>query len=507
MTHLCRYGLMASLAAATFVAGLWLGGSEEQHTTLPMAVHRAQTTTGWTCSMHPHIHRAAPGTCPICGMPLVPTDSLPAAEPAPAAGPMLVLSEQARTMASIETVPVTRRALTKEIRVVGKVQYNETGLATVVTRVDGFIEKLFVDSTGVRVHKGDHLVEIYSQDLEVAQRELLIARHYPSGTDTLLESTKAKMRQWGVMDEEIEKILKTGKALPRLTRYAPIAGTVTEKMVVEGSFVNRGDVLYRLADLDSVWVYLDIYEYEISWVQPGQHVEFSAEALPGQTLYGLVTFVNPILHEDTRTIKVRVNVDNRDGKLKPGMFVSAVLRVPLLANGRPGPTGAEGKFLCPMHPHILHSEAGTCPICGMPLSQLFGSAVTVAPETLQVLAVPVSAVLDSGQRRLVYVEKSRGEFVPAEITVGPRAGEFYAVVSGLQEGDNVAVRGNFLLDSQFQIKGLPSLLYREGLAPAAGHQHGAAPTVKPAEAAEAGGRRQEQTPKPQSQDAPASHQH
>lgn len=464
MSHLALLGLIAIIAIAAFVAGGWFGSKPVEQATLSTTEVGAQVGTVWTCSMHPHIHQSGPGLCPICGMPLVPTEALPSPPGSAEPGPRLVLSEQARAMARVETVPVARRELSKELRAVGKMQYNEAGLATVVARVDGFVEKLFVDSTGLKVHKGDHLVEIYSQDLAIAQSELLLSRNYPGGTGNLLASTKAKMRQWGVTDEEIDKVLKTGKALPRLTRYAPLAGTVIEKMVVEGSFVNRGDVLYRLANLESVWALLEMYEYEISWVQLGQPVELTAEALPGQTMHGLVTFISPMLNEDTRTIKVRVNIDNRDGKLKPGMFVSAVIRVKLLADGTPAPTGAEGKFICPMHPHILQSTGGVCPLCGMPLHQLPGSPVTLAPESFQVLAVPVSAVLDSGQRRLVYVEKARGEFVPAEITIGPRAGEFYTVVSGLHEGDNVAVRGNFLLDSQFQIKGLPSLFYKEGLA-------------------------------------------
>jgi len=431
MSHRRFYGLLASIAVVAFVGGVWLGRSQAPPSALPGAMMGSKATALWTCSMHPHIHQSAPGLCPICGMPLVPTETdLPTSTPS-STEPRLVLSKRARAMASVETAPVTRRPLNKEIHAVGKIQYNETGLATVVSRVDGFIEKLFVDATGVRVHQGERLVEMYSQDLAVAQRELLLSRSAGS-TDTLLEATRAKMRQWGVTDEEIEKVLKTGKALPRLTRYAPMAGTVIEKMVVEGSFVNRGDVLYRLANLDSVWVALEIYEYEIRWVQPGQPVAFTADALPGQTLHGTVTFISPTLHAETRTINVRVQVDNRDGTLKPGMFVSAVLRTPLLANGMPAPLG------------------------------------TVAQPP--VLAVPVSAVLDSGTRRLVYLEKARGEFVPAEISIGPRAGEFYAVVSGLHEGDHVALRGNFLLDSQFQIKGLPSVLSTEGLAPAT-HQH------------------------------------
>lgn len=474
MPNLKTYLLIAVAAIAAFILGLSLGGGDQSDTSVP-GDSKAKGTI-WTCSMHPQVRKPEPGKCPICGMPLVPADAAPSKTAGAEEGPILVLSEHAREMASVETVPVTRRELSKEIRAVGKIQYNETGLATVVTRVDGFIEKLFVDSTGVKMSKGDHLVEIYSQDLAVAQSELLISRNYTTAAGNLADSTKAKMRQWGVSDEEIEKVLKTGKVLPRLTLYAPMSGTVTEKMVVEGSFVNRGDVLYRLANLDSVWVHLDVYEYEIGWVQPGQRVEFTAEAFPGQAFHGLATFISPALNEDTRTIKVRVNIDNHEGKLKPGMFVSSSILVKLLADGKPAPTGAEGKYTCPMHPQILQGAAGNCPVCGMALRQIPGSPAAVPSAAYQVLAVPVSAVLDSGTRKLVYVERSRGEFVPAEITVGPRAGDFYPVVRGLKDGDKVAVRGNFLIDSQFQINGMPSLFYKEGLAPAAGHQHGGGAT-------------------------------
>ena len=437
------------------------------------AVQSAAKSQTWTCSMHPQIRRDAPGTCPICGMPLIPIGSNVDAD-AGDAMPMLTLSEHALEMADVATVPVERRELVQEIRAVGKVQHNEAGLATVVTRVDGYIERLYVDYTGITVKKGDHLVDIYSQDLTVALHEMLISRTYSAGSSGSLsvDNSRAKLRQFGVNDEQIDQVLKTGKVLPYLTLYAPISGTIVEKMIFEGSHVDRGAILYRLANLESVWLLLDIYEYEINWIQPGQQVEFEAEAFPGQKFKGTVNFISPTLNEDTRTIQVRVNVDNRDGRLKPGMYASSIIKVKLLADGKPGPTGLEGKYTCPMHPEVIEEVPGKCPICGMSLGQIHGIPKPASEVAYKVLAIPASAVLDSGTRKLVYVEKARGQFVPAEVLLGPRTGEFYPVIRGVNEGDRVATRGNFLIDSQFQINGLPSLFYKEGSASATGHQHG-----------------------------------
>lgn len=253
---------------------------------------------------------------------------------------------------------------------------------------------------------------------------------------------------------------------------------------------------------------LDIYEYELAWIQIGQRVEISAEALPGRSFEGMATFIQPFLNEDTRTVRVRVNIANADHLLKPGLFVSAVIRVPVLAGGIAGPTGREGKFSCPMHPEILQDAGGACPICGMELKRLPGEAVTVAEENWKVLAAPVTAVLDSGLRKIAYVERARGEFALAEVKTGARAGSYYPILSGLSEGDRVAVRGNFLLDSQFQISGLPSLFYEKGQASMAGmHHHGgdggatALPPEEAAPAAHAGHEGREASP------APGAHAH
>jgi Cu(I)/Ag(I) efflux system membrane fusion protein len=383
----------------------------------------------------------------------------------------LQIAEQGRVMAGVETASVERRRLSRALRAVGKVQYNETALATITSRVDGYVERLFVDYTGVQVKAGDHLVELYSPDLLLAQGELVIAMESARNRDTQ-EAIKHKMRRLGLMPEQIEEIVRTRKVPDLITLISPISGTVTEKMVVQKSAVKPGDVLYRLANLESVWVYLDIYEYELPWVHYGQEVEITTEAMPGQKFSGRVWFINPMVTEESRTVKVLVNISNEGQRLKPGMFVSAVIRSQLLADGSPAPTGLEGKFSCPMHPSVIESVAGKCRICGMELVQIPGTpGGPVAEKDQLVLAVPASAVLDSGLRKLVYVERAKNQFAAVEITTGPRADDWFPVFAGLKEGDRVAVRGNFLLDSQFQISGLPSLFYEHGQVGVSGHPH------------------------------------
>ena len=472
MKRLIHAGIVLAVIAALAVI-------LAQFFTSPSSGDTAASAAGaevWTCSMHPQVRLPKPGKCPICSMPLVPAAMLKKSADTGAGGEsMLELSEHAGAMASVETVPVERRKLSREIRAVGKVQYNESALSTITARVDGYIERLFIDYTGIEVKAGDHLVEIYSPDLVVAQGELLMN----SGQSNIIESVKMKLRRWEVTDAQIDEIVRTRKPLERITLLAPIDGTVTEKMVVQKSAVKAGDMLYKLANLDSVWVYLDIYEYELSSVRYGQTAEITTEAYPDEIFTGRVWFINAVLTDESRTVKVLVNIANKDKRLKPGMFVSATIRAGLLANGQFAPTGVEGKWTCLMHPQVLEAKDGPCPVCKMALTQIPAAAVAAKPEDELIVAVPVTAVLDSGIRKIAYVERAPGKYVPAALKLGSRAGDFYPVLDGLKEGDRVAVRGNFLLDSQFQISGLPSLFYEHGQAPSAGHQHGAPADKQP----------------------------
>ena len=447
MTTGAKIALAAALAGVVVAVALTIGKSPAPGA----AVSQAREAEVWTCSMHPQIRLPGPGSCPICSMPLIRA----AAEPnAKSAGePTLHLSDHGRVAAGIETIPVERRRLSHELRAVGKVQYNETALATVTSRVDGYIERLFVDFTGVEVRAGDHLVEIWSPELLIAQEELFSELRAGTGPRA---GARLKLQRLGMTAEQVEELVRTRQATERVTLLSPITGTVIEKLVVQKSAVKAGDVLYRLANLDSVWVYLDIYEYELPWVRYGQTVEITSDAF-AETLSGRVWFINPTVSDESRTIKVIVNIPNPEKKLKPGMFVSATLRAKLLANGEAAPTGVEGKWTCPMHAQLLLPTGGPCPLCQMPLVQIPGPTNEVSPDDELVLSVPTTAILDSGTRRIAYVERTPGEFAAVEVKVGPRAGDFYPVLDGLKEGDRVAARGNFLLDSQFQIRGLPSL--------------------------------------------------
>ncbi|MFO7535010.1 MAG: efflux RND transporter periplasmic adaptor subunit [Kiritimatiellia bacterium] len=513
--------LLAVALLGLAVGFLWRGclASPPPASETPAVTAAAAVDETWTCSMHPQIRLPKPGKCPICEMPLI---VAAAAQTGSGGEPMLELSEHAMTMASVETTPVTRRELSRELRAVGKIQYNESSLATITARIDGYAERLFVDFTGVEIRAGDHLAEIYSPELLVAQQELLVALSSgPDGkADRLAEMAKVKLQRWGLTTNQIADLVGKNVVADRITLYSPIQGTVIEKSIVQNSSFKAGDALYRIANLDTVWVYLDIYEVDLPWVRYGQGVEIIAEALPGRVFDGRVTFVQPIVNEETRTVRVPVHVENADHALKPGMFVSAVIQSALAGDGRAAPTGVEGRYSCPMHPQVLAGQPGPCPFCEMPLERIPGlepaAAGTGSPEVspppaptffcpmkcegektydqagncpvcnmklvpvpsspaaagVGLLAVPASAVLDSGTRRIVYVEKSRGLFEPREIVTGPPAGEFVPVLSGIADGERVVTRGGFLIDSQFQISGQPSLFYPGGLMDsAAPHAH------------------------------------
>ena len=219
------------------------------------------------------------------------------------------------------------------------------------------------------------------------------------GQNNLAEAARLKLRRWDLTEAQIDEIVRTRKPQERVTLSSPINGTVTEKMVVQKSAVKAGDMLYRLANLDSVWVYLDIYEYELASVRYGQTAEIETEAYPGETFTGRIWFINPVLTDESRTVKVLVNIANKDQRLKPGMFVSATIRAGLLADGQLAPTGVEGKWTCLMHPQVLETEGGPCRVCKMALTQI-PPATATKPEDELVLAVPANAVLDSGIRKL-----------------------------------------------------------------------------------------------------------
>jgi len=248
-----------------------------------------------------------------------------------------------------------------------------------------------------------------------------------------------------------------------VTIYAPIGGTVIERNGTEGMYVMTGEMIYRIADLSKVWVKLEAYEADLAWLHYGQTVTFTAEAYPGETFEGKISFIDPLLDPVTRTVRLRVNVDNHDGRLKPEMFVRGVVHAQVATSGRVMDPGLAGKWISPMHPEIVKDGPGACDICGMPLvraEELGYVPAEAKPEDMP-LVIPASAPLITGKRAVVYVEVPGAEkptFEGREVVLGPRAGDFYMVESGLEEGEIVVTSGNFKIDSALQILAKPSMM-------------------------------------------------
>lgn len=425
--------------------------------------------TIWTCSMHPQIRMPAPGQCPICGMDLIPQAQGGDDSRGPRA---LQLSPAAVALAEIETSPVARRSVSRRVRMVGKVDYDETRLKFITAWIPGRLDRLFVDYTGTLVRSGDHLVEIYSPQLLSAQEELIQAlearRRLEGGGSQLLQSTsratvdsaREKLRLLGIQPEQIAEIERTRRVTDHLTIFAPTGGVVVHKNKNAGDYVMTGERIYTIADLDQVWVQLDAYESDLPWIRYGQTVRFEVESYPGQFFEGRVVFVDPVLTGNTRTVKVRLNVDNRDGRLKPGMFVRATLLAPLELEGQTASPELAGKWICPMHWEVVATAAGQCPVCGMALVPAEQVHRLEPTSETPPLVVPAAAVLWTGVRSLVYVRLPGDSpvFEGREVVLGPRAGDDYVVRSGLKVGELVVTRGSFKIDSAIQLEARPSMM-------------------------------------------------
>ena len=578
----------------------------------------------WTCVMHPTVRQSGPGQCPVCQMDLIPARK----------GAGLTLTKRQKDLVPVRTEPVGYHALAREIRTVGTLTYNERKLAVASTRVSGWIERLYVDFTGTRVRAdytcpdhpdqrfdspgecpectkplerhADHLVEIYSPELLVAQDEYLVALKglaalgagaselSRSGSRALVTSAEVKLRLLGLTQQQIDEIRQRGTAVTTLTLYAPIGGTVIEVKARLGQHVKAGADLFRVADLNTLWMLADIYEYELPWLRRGMVVEITGDAFPGEVVHGRIAFVYPFLHAETRTVKALVEVPNEDRRLKPGMAVTARLRVSL-AEIHARDRAPLPPYACPMHPWITSESPGHCSICGMPLepverseraeagahsvpasrpaasaprpatrtvltcgmpghpqydpdeapadgtcpickmklaaktirgktgdiNRMFMSPVSpetrpaaprlrfkyVCPDhpevvseepgtcpkdgkplamTGEVLAVPKSAVIDTGERAVVYVDQRAAGYVAREVALGPegwtvddagnRLRRYVPILRGLEPGAMVVTQGNFLIDSQSQITGAAAQAYGGQIgggeeAPAPQHRH------------------------------------
>jgi Cu(I)/Ag(I) efflux system membrane fusion protein len=439
----------------------------------------------WYCSMHPQIVQGKPGLCPICEMDLIP---MPESMVADAAPRELAVSEAAARLMAIQTARVERRFVPAEVRMVGKVDYDETRVKHITAWVGGRLDRLYVDFTGTTVSEGDHLVYLYSPDLISAQAELLQAKQASrragddgsgylrrSAADTL-DAAREKLRLLGLKGEQIEEIETSGRPLTHLTIYSPIGGVVIEKMANEGMYVSTGTHIYTVADLSQVWVKLDAYEADLPWIRYGQEVEFTAEAHPGEVFKGRISFISPTLDPQTRTVKVRVNVPNPGLRLKPQMFVRGTVRSRVAEGGRVMAPDMGGKWICPMHPSVVRGDKAVCDICGMDLvtTESLGYKAAETSETPP-LVIPETAPLITGKRAVVYVSKPDTEvptFEGREVVLGPKAGGHYLVRSGLVEGEEVVIEGNFKIDSALQIQAKPSMMNPQDGTGSMMHDHG-----------------------------------
>jgi RND family efflux transporter MFP subunit len=359
--------------------------------------------TLYTCGMHPQIILEHPGNCPICGMKLTPIRN--GADANTANSSAIAVDAATQQNMNLRTAEVRRGPLRKTIRTVGTIDYNETALADVTTRFKGWIEKLDVDATGQLVHRGEPLFEVASPDLYQPQLDFLLAvtNKFKNFRSVKAQYTNGvrNLKLLGFQDSQIAEIETNRHVLRSFTVDAPISGFVIEKDAVQGQMVDAGIKLYRIADLGIVWVLAQIYEQDLAFVQLGQEVVVKVASMPDREFRGRVTFVYPTVDEKTRTAKVRLEFENPGYFLKPGMFVSAQIQ-----------------------------------------AELEPSAVLV----------PDSAVLRSGAKNTVFVALAGGKFEARDVTLGVESENGIQVLNGLSAGERVVTSGQFLLDSESQLR-------------------------------------------------------
>ncbi len=441
------------------VAGFWIRGAREP-AGAPASIDApaGDSEQLYTCGMHPNVIQKGPGECPICHMKLTPLRAGGDAEATGGAGPkerkvlywrstMLpdVVSDkpgkdtmgmdlvpvyadesESATGKTITIDPVTvqnmgirtanveRGPLFKTIRTVGRVDYNEQTLYFINTKFEGWIEKLHVDQTGVQVERGEPLFEVYSPKLYAAQEEFLAALRgvermsgstLPEAQEEarrLVEAARTQLKYFDVTDDQIARLQNTQELQKTLTIHSPARGIITEKTALEGMYLTPGMRLYAVADLAKVWVYVDIYEYQLPWVRVGQEARMTLPYLPGREFAGQVTYVYPYLEQQTRVIKVRLEFDNPTLELKPAMYANITLRAELERDA---------------------------------------------------LLIPREAFIDSGTRQVAFVNLGGGKFLPRDIQVGVEAENGMVEVRyGLDAGERIVTSGQFLLDAESKLK-------------------------------------------------------
>lgn len=368
----------------------------------------------WTCSMHPQIMQPEPGACPICGMDLIPAESgvegLAANE--------IKMTHNAMALANIQTMIVGKASEVDEntMSLSGKIMANEEANAVQASYFEGRIEKLNVNFTGEKVNRGQLLATIYAPALVAAQQELLTAASMKESQPALYKAVRNKLKLWKLSESQIDQIESSGKVRDNFPIYATVSGTVSEKMAEEGDYVKQGQPILKVSDLSTVWAMFDAYENQISQLKVGQKISVTTNAYPNKEFEATVSFIDPTLNTQSRTVTVRATLNNKEGILKPGMFVTSKIQ----------------------------------------MSKSSGNQSEVS--------VPASAVLWTGTRSLVYVKTNPNEpiFEMREVTLGLKTGDNYTIVDGLLNGEEVVTNGTFTVDAAAQLQGKRSMMNTEG---------------------------------------------
>jgi membrane fusion protein, copper/silver efflux system len=367
----------------------------------------------WTCAMHPQIRMSAPGKCPICGMDLIPLkqDNLATIDT-----DAIHLTKEAAELANVLTSIVTSQKSVMEVRLYGKVQADERLLQSQVSHISGRIEKLMVNFTGEGVRKGQPLALIYSPELITAQQELLEAAKTKQSQPEIYEAAKEKLHQWKLTESQIADIENSSSIQNNFEVVSNTTGVITAKLVNKGDYIVKGTVLYDVTDLSHVWVMFDAYESDLPFLDTGDKLTFTVQALPGINYTGNIIFIDPVLDPVTRVAKVRVEINNKSGRLKPEMFATGIVQA--------------------------HLE-----------------------QYRDNVIIPRSAVLWTGKRSIVYVKQAGTDdpvFKLRELELGPMLGNSYIIISGLNEGEEIVTQGTFSVDAAAQLDGKTSMMNPQG---------------------------------------------
>lgn len=406
--------------AGTLIIGLLLGwllfGGNDAKTEQLAQDHTASdhvVGTKWTCSMHPQIRQDAPGNCPICGMELIPL--VENKEDEGFDPDAVILSASAAKIAEVESSVITREVPKKTVLLPGMVMADERRIQELTAHFPGRIDELFVNFTGQKVRKGQVLAKVFSAELVTAQKELFEAIKYKESNPQFYQAARNKFKLWLFTDEQINSIEESGEVEFQFDIVSPGTGTVTKRNIALGDHVMEGMSMFQIIDLSHLWVEFDAYETDIPWINMRSVAEITINSVPGKVFRSKVTFIDPVLNVKTRTTRIRTELDNRNGLLRPGMFAQAKINSTLANGGR--------------------------------------------------LLVPKSAVLWTGKKSVVYVRMDHQDAAAyhyREVTLGEDTGTHYVVLAGLNEGEAVATNGVFKIDAAAQLKGTRSMMNPSG---------------------------------------------